>query len=252
MILLKSQSEIEKMRLSGRAVARTLRIMGEAIDPGKTSTADLNQIAELVMAEMGARPAFKGYRGYPAAACISVNNEVVHGIPAARILQEGDIVGLDVGACIDGYYADAAWTYPVGTVSAETQRLMNVTLESLWQGIAQAKDGNSVGDISHAVQRYVEKNGYSIVKDLSGHGIGRALHEDPSISNFGKAGSGERLKSGMTLCIEPMVNMGNWKVHSLSDRWTIVTDDGSLSAHYEHTVAISRDGAVILTTEDET
>jgi methionyl aminopeptidase len=252
MILLKSQSEIEKMRLSGRAVARTLRIMGEAIDPGKTSTADLNQIAELVMAEMGARPAFKGYRGYPAAACISVNNEVVHGIPAARILQEGDIVGLDVGACIDGYYADAAWTYPVGTVSAETQRLMNVTLESLWQGIAQAKDGNSVGDISHAVQRYVEKNGYSVVKDLSGHGIGRALHEDPSISNFGKAGSGERLKSGMTLCIEPMVNMGNWKVHSLSDRWTIVTDDGSLSAHYEHTVAISRDGAVILTTEDET
>ncbi|MEI6512587.1 MAG: type I methionyl aminopeptidase [bacterium] len=252
MILLKSQSEIEKMRLSGRAVARTLRIMGEAIDPGKTSTADLNQIAELVMAEMGARPAFKGYRGYPAAACISVNNEVVHGIPAARILQEGDIVGLDVGACIDGYYADAAWTYPVGTVSSETQRLMNVTLESLWQGIAQAKDGNSVGDISHAVQRYVEKNGYSIVKDLSGHGIGRALHEDPSISNFGKAGSGERLKSGMTLCIEPMVNMGNWKVHSLSDRWTIVTDDGSLSAHYEHTVAISRDGAVILTTEDET
>jgi len=252
MILLKSQSEIEKMRLSGRAVARTLRIMGEAIDPGKTSTADLNQIAELVMAEMGARPAFKGYRGYPAAACISVNNEVVHGIPAARILQEGDIVGLDVGACIDGYYADAAWTYPVGTVSSETQRLMNVTLESLWQGIAQAKDGNSVGDISHAVQRYVEKNGYSVVKDLSGHGIGRALHEDPSISNFGKAGSGERLKSGMTLCIEPMVNMGNWKVHSLSDRWTIVTDDGSLSAHYEHTVAISRDGAVILTTEDET
>lgn len=250
MVVLKSEPEIALMRRAGRAVARAIRQMSGAIVPGRTTTGELDTIAEYALAELGARPAFKGYRSYPATACISVNDEVVHGIPGPRTLQEGDIVGLDVGAVVEGFYADGAWTVAVGSIPAETQRLLNVTQEAMWQGIGQAKVGNTVGDISSTIQRYVERNGYSVVRDLSGHGVGRAVHEEPNVPNYGRPGKGERLRPGMTICIEPMVNIGTYKVHSLGDNWTIVTDDGGLSAHFEHTVAITRSGAEILTTED--
>ena len=189
-------------------------------------------------------------RGYPAATCISVNEVVIHGIPSEAPLQEGDIVDLDVGVCLDGWHADAAWTYPVGTISKEAQRLLNVSRESLFQGIAKAKIGNQLGDIGSAVQKYVEQNGYSVVRDLVGHGIGRSLHDEPhDVPNYGKAGTGLRIKEGLTICIEPMVNAGRYEVKTLPDEWTVVTADGSLSAHFEHTIAVTRDGPDILTLE---
>lgn len=250
MTVLKSSDQIEKMRQSGRVVARALRVMSEAIVPGQTTPLALDQLAARIIGEAGGTPSFLNYRGYPAATCISVNDVVVHGIPNAASLQEGDVVGLDLGVCIDGWHADGAWTYPVGSISPDAQRLLNVTRESLYQGIAKARAGNRIGDISHAVQRYVELNGYSVVRDLVGHGIGRKLHEEPdSVPMFGKAGRGELLRDGLTICIEPMVNRGTWKVIFLDDKWTVVTADGSLSAHFEHTVAITSDGPEILTLE---
>jgi methionyl aminopeptidase len=250
LIVLKSPSEIEKMRKSGRVVARTLRVMAEAIVPGKTSPADLDALAKRIIEEAGGRPSFLNYRGFPASSCISVNDTVVHGIPDPSPLEEGDIVGLDLGVQLDGWHADGAWSFPVGKISKEAQRLLNVTRESLFQGISKARAGNRIGDIASAVQKYVESNGYSVVRDLVGHGIGRQLHEEPSaVPNFGKPGKGELLREGMTICIEPMVNQGTYKVMTLPDKWTLKTADGSLSAHFEHTIAITKDGPEILTVE---
>lgn len=250
MIVLKSRADIEKMRKAGRVVARALRVMSEAIVPGKTTPAELDTLAKRIIEEAGGRPSFLNYRGFPASSCISVNDTVVHGIPDATPLVEGDIIGLDLGVQLDGWHADGAWTYPVGTVSKEAQRLLNVTRESLFQGISKAKVGNRIGDVSAAVQKYVESNGYSVVRDLVGHGIGRNLHEEPaSVPNFGRAGKGEVLREGITMCIEPMVNAGVFAVVTLPDKWTLKTADGSLSAHFEHTIAITREGPEILTLE---
>jgi methionyl aminopeptidase len=249
LILLKRESDIAMMREAGRVLARTMRTVAETIVPGKTTLADLDRLAERLITEAGCVASFKGYRGYPAATCISVNEVVIHGIPDDRVLQEGDIVDLDFGVIKEGWHADGAWTYGVGTVSDQAQRLMNVTKESLFQGIAKARVGNRIGDISATVQRYVEKNGYSVVRDLVGHGIGQSLHEEPSVPNFGKPGKGAPIKAGMTMCIEPMVNQGTAKVVTLSDGWTVVTADGKLSAHYEHTVAVTEAGPEILTLE---
>lgn len=248
MVILKKQSEIEKMRAAGKILARTLRIVSEEIAPGRTPK-ELDSLAHRLISEAGAYPSFLHYRNYPAATCISVNDVVVHGIPDDTQLKEGDIVGLDFGVLLDGYHADSAWTFPVGNVSPETQRLLNVTRESLYQGLAKAKPGATTGDIGAAVQKYVESHGYSVVRDLVGHGIGRSLHEEPSVPNYGKAGKGDKLREGMTMCIEPMVNEGTWKVTTAPDKWTMRTADGKKSAHFEHTVAITKTGADILTVE---
>lgn len=250
MIYYKNRSEIAKMRESGRIVARTLRLCSEAIVPGKTTPRELDSLAKRLIEESGGVPSFLDYRGYPASTCISVNEVVIHGIPNDVPLAEGDIVDLDFGVVKDGWHADGAWTYAVGTISTEAQRLLNVTRESLYQGIAKARVGNRIGDISNAVQKYVESNGYSVVRDLVGHGIGRKLHEEPSsVPNFGRAGKGELIKDGLTICIEPMVNQGRYEVKTLDDKWTVVTADGKLSAHFEHTIAITKDGVEILTAE---
>lgn len=249
MIHLKKASEIAKMREAGRVVARAIRVMSEGIVPGKSSPQDLDALAQRVVAEAGGVCSFYRYRDYPAHTCISVNEVVIHGIPNAKPLQDGDIVDLDIGVTLDGWSADASWTFPVGTISPEAQRLLNVSKESLFQGIAKAKVGNRIGDIASAVQKYVESHGYSVVRDLVGHGIGKTVHEEPSVPNFGKAGKGELLREGLTICIEPMVNQGTFKVRTLPDKWTMVTADGKLSAHFEHTVAVTRDGPEILTVE---
>lgn len=251
MITLKRDSEIEKMRAAGRIIAKTMREVSATIEPGKSRLIDLDQLADKIIRAEGGIPSFKGYRGFPASACISLNSEVVHGIPDERVVQEGDIVSLDFGVILDGWHADSAWTFPVGEISTDAQRLLNVTKEALYQGIAKAKVGNRVGDISATVQNYVERNGYGIVRDLVGHGIGRSLHEEPSIPNFGKPKKGPELKPGMTFCIEPMVNQGTHRVLTLDDGWTVVTADGKLSAHFEHTVAITPDGPLILTAGEE-
>jgi methionyl aminopeptidase len=245
----KSPAEIEVLRELGRVVAVILRRLSESIAPGRTTTRDLDNLALELLAEHGCDPAFKGYRGYPDALCVAVNDEVVHGIPSGRVLLEGDVVGLDIGVTRGGFVGDGAWTYPVGEISGEARRLLNVTRESLFQGIAQARAGNHVGDISSAVQSYVEGHGYSVVRELMGHGIGRQMHEDPPVPNFGKPGSGGKLTDGMTICIEPMVNMGTKEVTTLDDGWTVVTKDRRLSAHFEHMVAITAQGADILTVE---
>lgn len=250
MIVLKSRPEIELMRAAGKVVARSLRCMSEAIVPGKTSPADLDAIAAKIVGEAGGVPSFLNYKGFPANTCISVNDVVVHGIPNNVPLQEGDVVSLDMGVFLNGWHADGAWTYPVGKVSPDAQRLLNVTRESLFQGIAKARAGNRIGDIAWAVQKYVEQNGYGVVRDLVGHGIGRKLHEEPSsVPNFGKPGKGEVLKEGLTICIEPMINQGTWRVTTDDDGWTVRTADSKLSAHFEHTIAITREGPEILTLE---
>ena len=241
----RNREEIEKIRVSAQLVAMTLREMGRHVRPGIT-TAELDRIAESFIRDHGARPAFKGYRGFPASICPSVNEEVVHGIPGPRELREGDIIGIDVGVEKNGFYGDAALSFPVGEVSAEALRLLDVTRESLMQGIAQARPGNRVGDISNAVQTYVEAQGYSVVKALVGHGIGREMHEEPAVPNFGPAGRGPRLMTGLVLAIEPMVNTGGFEVVTRSDGWTVATKDGGLSAHFEHTVAVGPDGPEIL------
>lgn len=241
----RNREEIEKIRVSAQLVAMTLREVGRHVRPGIT-TAELDRIAESFIRDHGARPAFKGYRGFPASICPSVNEEVVHGIPGPRELREGDIIGVDVGVEKDGFYGDAALSFPVGEVSAEARRLLDVTRESLMQGIAQARPGNRVGDISNAVQSYVESQGYSVVRALVGHGIGREMHEEPAVPNFGPAGRGPRLMTGLVLAIEPMVNTGGFEVVTRSDGWTVATKDGGLSAHFEHTVAVGPDGPEIL------
>jgi methionyl aminopeptidase len=250
MIYYKKQSEIALMKESGRIVARTLRLVSETIVPGKTTPKDLDALADRLIREEGGIPSFLNYKGYPAPTCISVNSVVVHGIPTDRPLVEGDIISLDFGVVKDGWHADGAWTFPVGTISKPAQRLLNVTREALYQGISKAKVGNRIGDIGHAVQKYCESNGFGVVRELVGHGIGRKLHEEPTnVPMFGQPGRGEIIKSGTTMCIEPMINEGTHKVIFLDDKWTVVTEDGKLSAHFEHTIAVTRDGTEILTVE---
>jgi len=246
MVRIKSKEQINSIARSGRIIGEIFHQIRSQIKAGVT-TSQLNKWIGDFIRRKGAKSAFKGYRGYPAEACISVNEEVVHGIPSNRRLKEGDIVSIDVGVNLNGYYADAAMTFPVGIVSQEKQRLIRVTREALYEGIKQAKVGNRVGDISFIIQSYVEKHGYSVVKTLFGHGVGEALHEDPIIPNFGQPGEGERLREGMVLAIEPMVNEGGEEVRVSSDGWTVVTVDGSPSAHFEHSIAIINGKARILT-----
>ena len=246
MIKLKNASQIERMRKAGLIVAETLQLMREHAKPGVT-TLDLDRMAEKYIRSQGAIPTFKGYNGFPASLCTSVNEQVVHGIPSLRCLESGDIISIDCGATLDGYVGDAAVTLPIGEVGEDIQKLLRVTEESLMIGLAQAKVGNRLYDVSHAVQTHVEANGFSVVRDYVGHGIGSAMHEDPQIPNFGKPGRGPRLEVGMALAIEPMVNMGTYEVKTLNDHWTVVTKDNRPSAHFEHTVAITENGLEILT-----
>lgn len=246
MIELKNVNQLERMRKAGRIVGETLAMMSELAKPGIT-TLELDRTAEEYIRAQGAVPAFKGYNGFPATLCTSVNEQVVHGIPSLRYLESGDIISIDCGALIDGYFGDAAVTLPIGEVGEDLLKLLRVTEESLMLGIAQAKLGNRLYDISFAVQTHVEANGFSVVRDYVGHGIGRAMHEDPQIPNFGKPGRGPRLEVGMALAIEPMVNMGTYEVQTLKDHWTVVTKDRRQSAHFEHTVAITENGPEILT-----
>lgn len=245
MIHIKTPKEIEIMRQSNCLAAQVLQKLREAIKPGVT-TKELDNLAERLIRAAGATPAFKGYRGYPASLCASVNEEVVHGIPGNRRLKQGEIVSLDLGTYLNGYYGDAAITLPVGTVSEEAARLLEVAQQALAKGIEQAKYGNRLLDISHAIQSWVEAHGFSVVRDFVGHGIGRNLHEDPQVPNFGGPHTGPRLRPGMVLAIEPMVNAGTWEVKVLNDAWTVVTADRRLSAHFEHTIAITEQGADIL------
>ncbi len=245
MIILKSISEIEKMRAANLVVRDVMDHMGAMVKPGVT-TGELNRVAEEMIRSRQARPAFKGYRGYNHALCTSVNEEVVHGIPGPRALKEGDIIGIDCGVLLDGFYGDMARTFAVGHVADEAARLLKVTEESLYIGIDKARVGNRLFDISAAVQQHVESAGFSVVRDFVGHGIGTSLHEDPQIPNFGDTGTGVKLRAGMVFALEPMVNAGGWKVHVLEDKWTVVTLDRSLSAHFEHSIAITEDGPWIL------
>jgi methionyl aminopeptidase len=245
MIILKSRQEIEKMRKSNAIVAAILEELRKKIRPG-VKTIELDRLSEEMALKKGARPAFKGYRGYPYSLCTSVNSEVVHGMPSERELKEGDIISLDFGILNDGYYGDAAVTVPVGDITPEAGRLVKVTEEALYKGIAEVKAGNRIGDISAAIQGHVEASGYSVVRDLVGHGIGKSLHEDPQVPNYGSGGRGIELKPGMVIAIEPMVNEGIYRVEILRDGWTVVTADGKLSAHFEHSVAITENGPVIL------
>ncbi|NMB42189.1 MAG: type I methionyl aminopeptidase [Firmicutes bacterium] len=246
MITIKSLQEIELMRQAGRIVASTLRELAKAVKPGVT-TMQLDTLARRHIEKLNARPAFLGYQGFPASICASVNEEVVHGIPGPRRLEAGDIISIDVGAYFKGYYGDAAATFPVEKVSPLAERLMKVTKDSLFKGIEKARPGNHLYDISAAVQAHVESNGFSVVRKYVGHGIGTEMHEEPQVPNFGPPGRGPLLEAGMVLAIEPMVNTGTWDVKTLDDGWTVITKDGSLSAHFEHTVAILQDGPEILT-----
>lgn len=246
MIILKSKEEIELLRKSNQIVVHILKALRKIIKPGIT-TLELDSYAEEQIRKKGAIPAFKGYRGFPASLCVSVNEQLVHGIPDSRRLKEGDIVSLDLGVVRSGFYGDAAITVPVGKISQEAARLLNVTQNALYKGIEQAKAGGRLHDISHAIQSWVEGNGFSVVRDFVGHGIGRNLHEEPQIPNFGLSNRGVQLKAGMVLALEPMVNVGTWRVKVQPDGWTVVTVDGSLCAHFEHTIAITEDGPDILT-----
>ncbi len=250
MISLKSPREIERMRRAGRLTAQARALAGSMVRPG-VSTLEIDTAVRKFIQSHGARPSFLHYNGFPGSACISVNEVVIHGIPGHRRLKEGDIVSVDVGAFLDGYHGDCAATYPCGQVSPEAARLIEVTRQSFWEGIRLAQPGKRVFDISHAVQQYVEANGYSVVRDFVGHGVGVKLHEPPEVPNFGPAGHGPRLQPGMTLAVEPMVNAGDYPVKVLKDGWTTVTSDGSLAAHYENTILITEQGPEILTvTED--
>lgn len=247
MITIKTEKELELMRISSGIVAETFQYVSDLVKPGVT-TGELDQKIEKFITAKGAYPAFKGLYGFPASACISIDEEVVHGIPSAkRVLKAGEIISIDIGVRYQGYYGDAAYTFAVGEIDEAKKRLMQVTWECLFRGIGQAKSGNRLQDISASIQTHAEANGYSVVRELVGHGIGKKLHEDPQVPNYGKAGRGPLLKSGFTLAIEPMINMGTHNVHTLSDKWTIVTDDKMPSAHYEHTVLIRDGEAEILT-----
>lgn len=234
------------MARAGAIVGSTLTLLKRSVEPGMT-TRDLEKIAYQEITRSGAQPTFKGYLGFPASICASVNQEIVHGIPGKRVLQEGDIIKLDVGATIDGFIGDAAVSVPVGQVTPEAISLMDVTRESLELGIKAAQPGNRIGDIGYAVQTYAESRGYGVVREFVGHGVGRFLHEDPQVPNYGDAGKGQLLRAGMCIAIEPMLNIGDWHTRILDDHWTVVTKDGSLSAHFEHTIAITEDGPQILT-----
>ncbi len=246
MIILKSPEEIEKIAQSCSIVAKTLDTLKGMVRPGIT-TREIESFADAYIRTNNALPAFKGYRGYPASICTSVNNEVIHGIPSDRVLKEGDILSIDLGVYKDGFYGDAAHTFPVGEIKPDVERLLRVTEESLYLGIENAKSINRVSDISYSIQGHVESNGFSVVRAFVGHGIGRELHEEPQIPNFGFSGRGPRLRPGMTLAIEPMVNEGGYEVLILDDGWTVVTMDGKLSAHFEHTVLVTSDKPRILT-----
>ncbi len=250
MITTKSPREIELMRRAGEIVALAHQAVASSIKAGM-STKEVDAIVEAVILANGATPSFKGYGGFPAATCTSINDTLVHGIPSRELLKDGDIISVDIGANYKGYHGDSAWTYAIGSVSAQAQRLMDVTRESLFEGLKFAKAGNHLSDISHAIGEYVFARGYSIPVDYAGHGIGVNLHEDPSIANFGPAGKGVVLKAGMTLAIEPMVHAGKPATTVLRDQWTVKTKDGSLAAHYEHTVLITDQGCEILTTLKE-
>lgn len=246
MISLKSPREIELMRKAGRITAAAREVAGKMVRPGVT-TLEIDTAVRQFIQSQGAKPSFLHYNGFPASACISVNNEVIHGIPGHRKLVEGDVVSVDVGAFIDGFHGDCAGTFPCGTVSPEAAHLIAVTEQSFWEGMKFARAGNRVNDISHAVQAYVEKNGCSVVRDFVGHGVGAKLHEAPEVPNFGPAGHGPRLQAGMTIAVEPMVNAGDWRVKVLRDGWTTVTADGSLAAHYENSILITDGEPEILT-----
>lgn len=247
MITTKSSREIENMKIAGRIVALAHKAIDEIIKPGITSK-QIDAIVEKVILENGATPSFKGLYGFPNATCISINSVLVHGIPSDIALKEGDIVSVDIGACYKGYHGDSAWTYSVGNISDEARKLMQVTHDALYAGLEYAKAGNRLTDISHAIGEYVHTNGFSVPQDYAGHGIGTSVHEDPTVPNFGPSGHGVILKEGMTLAIEPMVHIGKPQTKVLNDEWTVVTKDGSLAAHYEHTVVIRENGCEILTT----
>jgi methionyl aminopeptidase len=246
MIILKSPEEIEKLAQSCYIVGKTIEYLKDMIKPGIT-TKELDNFAEDYIRSNNAIPAFKGYRGYPASICTSVNNEIIHGIPSERRLEEGDIMGIDLGVHKDGFYGDAAYTFSIGEIEPRVEKLLKVTEESLYIGINNARAGNRVSDISCAIQKHIESNGFAVVRAFVGHGIGRDLHEEPQIPNFGTPGRGPRLKVGMTLAIEPMVNEGSYEVMILDDKWTAVTVDGKLSAHFEHTIVVTSDEPQILT-----
>lgn len=246
MIIRKSKTEIEKMKASGQIVARVLRRLSAMVEPGIT-THDLDHEAERMIRDAGAYPTFKGYNGYTASICASINDEVVHGIPSKRKLREGDIIGIDCGATYQGYVGDSAVTVPVGNVSEQVKRLMETTRQSLYKAIEKCQVGNRLGDVCNAVQAYVEPLGYSVVRNYCGHGIGRAMHEEPQVPNYGRAGTGPVLREGWVIAIEPMINLGRHDVKVLSDGWTVITMDGQPSAHFEHTVAITQEGPQILT-----
>lgn len=249
MVVLKSDNEINIMKDAGKIVAETHALLKEKIEPGIT-TLELDHAAEKYIKKCGASPSFKGYRGFPASVCASINEQVVHGIPGIKRVEEGDIISIDIGAKYKGYHGDAAKTYPVGEISEDLKRLLEVARESLYRGIEKAQVGNRLSDISHAVQTYVEENGFSVVRNFVGHGVGSEMHEEPQVPNFGPPGRGPRLKNGMTLAIEPMVNMGTWEVKTLEDDWTVVTGDEKPSAHFEHSIAITDEGPIILTALD--
>ncbi len=250
MIQIKSKREIELMRCAGRIAANALAAAGVAAVPGIT-TGELNDLIKKSIEKDGAYPSFLGYAGFPGAACISINDEVIHGIPGKRVLKEGDLVKIDVGATYQGYIADCANTFPVGKIDDEAQRLIDVTRQSFYEGMKYAQTGNRVSDISHAIQTYVEENGFSVVRKYVGHGVGSKLHEEPEVPNFGSPGVGARLVSGMTIAVEPMVNQGIYTVKELDDGWTVKTRDGKLSAHYENSVLITENGPEILTLADK-
>lgn len=250
MIIIKTDTEIHKMRDAGRITALARQLAGEHVREGVTTKFIDRKVKEFIVSH-GAKPSFLGLYGFPASACISVNEEVIHGIPSdERVLKYGDIVSVDVGAFYKGYHGDCAATFVVGDTDDESKRLIEVTRQSFFEGIKFAVDGNRVGDISAAVQAYVEKNGFSVVRDFVGHGVGKDLHENPDVPNYGKPGRGPRLQTGMTIAVEPMVNAGTWRVKTLSNDWTVVTIDGKRSAHYENTIAITENGVEILTSPD--
>ena len=249
MVILKTANAIKKMREAGRLSALALKVGGEAVVPGVT-TAEIDRVIHDFIVKEGATPSFLNLYGFPASACISVNDELIHGIPGNRVIKDGDIVSIDVGACLDGYHGDNAATFVAGNASEEALELLDVTKQSLYKGIEMAVVGNRVGDISNAVQTYCEERGYSVVREFVGHGIGRSVHEDPEVPNFGAAGHGPRLVNGMCIAIEPMINAGTRFVSTDSNGWTVRTKDGKLSAHFEHTIAITDNGPIILTDPD--
>lgn len=250
MIIYKSEEEIQSMKRSNQIVAKILVELGQMIRPG-IQTKDLDEYAERRTREMNALPAFKGYRGYPASLCTSINEEIVHGIPSSRTLRSGDIISLDFGVVCDGFYGDAAVTYPVGEITPRAEKLIATARESFIKGAAKVKAGNRISDISYAIQSHVESQGFSVIRSFVGHGIGFSLHEEPQVPNFGTPGRGPKLRPGMVLAIEPMIAIGSWEVEILSDNWTAVTKDRSLSAHYEHTIALTKNGVEILSLPED-